>query len=471
MTEIEVKEIIDFVNKCDKDFLADIYNFDNVKKARFYLKLIKKNNENQKNAIYRALLDKLNIIIKQISSYCSNTLNLINGKNSLSEYIICLIKEKHLTDPKLIARCAYIELSKYVYYDISYTRTTDLDIKRIIVDTPIETKTAKIFSYVVCTQWLQLYKYILFHFGMDVKEIRRPFEDHTWGEVDLNNGEIIIVDATDYIDSSIDLSNAKSVSPTRGFLILPASYSGIRFQEVYTNKNFKNILNEIKKFYEINRELDISLGYIDSYEYPIEKILKEKTIFSRSDEIIQSQQEANKLIAKVQKFLSGIHIPNNMDGYEIFAYYHMFIKNLPINIRGNISMKTLYVDTFEYKQKRLRRKYLHPDEEYLRYLQELIYNRYYKYLNDNESNEIFSCVRNGLINNEQLSTEILNQELKIAEINKRLNPYYAINELIIYNPFGLESHDLYQLYEPSIGKKVFKSSEEEYKYKKLNKIL
>lgn len=470
MNEIELIEIIEFVGQCDKDLINGIYIFDNVSKARYFLKKLRNSND-KKNAIHRALIDKLTYIVKQMSSYYSNPLNLINGENSITEYIISLIKEKHLTDPKLIARCAYIELSKYLYYDISVTKTTDKDIRRIIANTPIDPKTAKIFSYVVCTQWLQLYSYILSHFGINVKQMRRASEEHTWGEVELNNGEIIIVDATDYINSSIDLSNAKSVSPTKGFLILPKEYSGIKFQELYNNENFKNVLSDISKYYELNKDLDISLGYIDRKGYLIDQILSENDLFLRSSEIITNPNEAEKYINRVQKFMTSIHIPNNMDGYEIFAYYHMFIKKLPINIRGNISMKTLYVDTFQYKQTRLRRKYLQPDAEYLKYLQELVYDRYYKYLVNNETNEILSLVRDGLINNEQLSNEVLKQELHIADINKRLNPYYAINELIIYNPFGINFHDIYQLYEPAVGKKVFKTDEEEEEYKKLNKIL
>lgn len=470
MTENEIKEIMNFVKKCDKGFMDEVYFFDDIKKARFYLKKIRAI-DNQKNAIYRALEDKLNIIIKQISSYFNNPLNLIDSQNSLTEYVICLIKEKHLTDPKLIARCAYIELSKYLYYDISVTKTSDPQIRNIIANTPINPKTAKIFSYVVCTQWFQLYKYILYHFGINVKEMKRPNEEHVWGEVDLNNGEIIIVDATDYIDSSIDLSNAKSVSPTKGFIILPKAYSNLKFQEVYSYSNLRNVLDDINKYYDQNRELDITLGYINNEGYLIEKILKENDLFSCGDKIIEDYQEAARYIRRVQKFLTNIHIPDNIDGYEIFAYFHMFIKNLPINVRGNISMKTLYADTFKYKQTRLRRKYLKTDEEYLKYLLDLVYARYYKYLNTNESNALLSRVRNGQINNEQLSNEVLKQELQVAEINKRLNPYYAINELIIYNPFSLESRGLYQLYEPAIGKKLFKSLEEEHEYKKYNKIL
>ena len=67
----------------------------------------------------------------------------------------------------------------------------------------------------------------------------REGEYHTWGEIDLNNGEIVILDGTDYINSSIDLSNAKSTSPTKGFIVLPNSYSGLKFQDLYNKENYK----------------------------------------------------------------------------------------------------------------------------------------------------------------------------------------------------------------------------------------
>lgn len=469
MGEITVKEIVEFTNKCDMDFQNGICNYSDANTAKIYQKYLKKNHDHN-NAYYRALIDKLEMILNQITSYHSDVYHLFNSTISIAEYVICLIKEKHLTDPKLIARCAYIEISKYLYYDISVTKTVDESIKRIMVDTPINPKTTKIFSYVLCTQWFQLYSYILLNFGIIVKEMRRENEDHVWGEVDLGNNEIIIVDGTDYINSSIDLSNAKSVSPTRGFLILPKEYSGLKFQEVYTKKEYAQTLSLILKYYEENRELDKDLGYIEDKLYPIEVILENNDLFKRSDEIITDSKEADKFMSKTQKFFTNIVLPNNLDGYEAFAYYHMFIERLPLNIRGNITMKTLYVDTFEYKQTRLRKKYLKTDEEYIKYLRELIYGRYYKYLNEKDENNILTRIKEGTMSAEELSDEVLKQELKIAEINKRLNPYYAINELTIYNPFGNEDCDLFQLYEPAIGKKAFKSREESEEYKKLNKI-
>lgn len=438
--------------------------------AKVYRRYLRKS-EYAKSAYIRALIDKLDLVISRLNSFYSDTFNLFNGVNSIVDFICSSIMERHLIDPKLIARFAYIELSKYLYYDISIVKTTDPKIRSIMINTPVDPKETKIFSYVLCVQWLQIYRYILASFGINVKEIRREGEDHIWGEVELPNSEIIIVDGTDYINSCIDLSNAKSVSPTMGFLILPEKYSGLRFQEVYTKPQLKETLLEIKKYYELNRELDVSLGYITDGVYPIEKILQENELFQRQNEIITSPKDASAFITKVQKFMFGLQIPNNMDGYEVFAYYHLLIEKLPMNVRGNISMKTIYTDTFDYKQNRIRRRYLRTDKEYLEYLNELVYSRYYKYLSSPNSDSLFARIKDGSISNEELSSEILAQELKIAEVNRRLNPYYAINELVIYNPFDSNGRDLFQIYEPSVGKKIFYSIDDEENYKKLNKIL
>lgn len=470
MEEMLIREIFDFINQCDKDLTNGIHNIPNIRTARLYLKAIQ--DKKFKCATFSVLTEKLEVIIKRILDCSWETLNFIGGASSLTEYVIYLIKEKHLTDPKLIARCAYIELSKYLYYDISYTKASDPYVKRIIVDTPVNPKSTKMFSYVVCTQWLQLYKYILSRFEIHVKDMRKPSEDHVWGEIELNNKETIIVDATAYLGSSIDLSNAKSLSNTVGFLVVPPKYSGISLQDIYNNPRFKSTLDEIQMYYQQNRELDISLGYISSMLYPVEILLSENELFKRQNEIIGSEKKASEFMNKVSKFLSSLSVPNNMDGYEIFAYYHMFIERLPINIRGNISMKTLYVDNFAYKQARLRRMYLQADEEYLKYLNDLVYSRYYSYLDRRLTpNELFSLVKEGVISNEELSKEILKRELAIAEISKRLIPFYAVNELVVYNPFSDKAQDLYQLYEPSVGKKSFRSLEEEQDYKKRTRIL
>ncbi len=73
-------------------------------------------------------------------------------------------------------------------------------------------------------------------------------------------------------------------------------------------------------------------------------------------------------------FFKKVKIPNNMDGYEIFAYYQRFAHALPRNVLDNIYQKTLYVESFKYKLRGIKNKFLHAPKEYLKYLQQLIYN-------------------------------------------------------------------------------------------------
>lgn len=480
MLESEILEIRTFINLCDEDFYNDIYDKDKINIARKYFQRIKHVNEDNQNVYFTAIANKLLFIIKNISIHYrkNNTatikpeeaLNLIS-RNSITEYITSLIIAHHLTDPKLIARLVYIELSKYLYYDISYTKITDKNRRDIIVNTPINVYNAKIFSYVVCTQWLQLYTYILSQFGITVKKMNKPGEDHVWGEIDINDDEIIIADATDYIGNSIDLSNAKSISPTRGFLIVPKKYSGIKLYDVFIKKENRELLENLNKYYAINRELDSSLGLIDNSTYPIENILNSNELFSRKDSIIKDRKEAIKIFKQVRNFILNIPIPNNMDGYEAYAYYYRFIERLPMNIRGCLSMKTLYADSFDYKQKLLKKKYLNAPVEYLKYLEDLVYSRYYEYFQGEVSKDsLFEKIRNGYIDIDKLSDIALAEELKIAEINRRLNPYYAINELTFYNMFDDDFESMSLLYEPALGKKLYKYSEELNTFKRENNL-
>lgn len=480
MLESEILEIRTFINLCDEDFYNDIYDKDKINIARKYFQRIKHVNEDNQNAYLTAIANKLLFIIKNISVYYrkNNTttikpeeaLNLIS-RNSITEYVTSLIIAHHLTDPKLIARLAYVELSKYLYYDISYTKITDKNRRNIIVNTPINVFNAKIFSYVVCTQWLQLYTYILSQFGITVKKMNKPGEDHVWGEIDINDDEIIIADATDYIGNSIDLSNAKSISPTKGFLIAPKKYSGIKLYDVFIKKENRELLENLNKYYAINRELDSSLGLIDNSTYPIENILNSNELFSRKDSIIKERKEAIKIFKQVRNFILNISIPNNMDGYEAYAYYYRFIERLPMNIRGCLSMKTLYADSFDYKQKLLKKKYLNAPVEYLKYLEDLVYSRYYEYFQGEVSKDsLFEKIRNGYIDIDKLSDIALAEELKIAEINRRLNPYYAINELTFYNMFDDDFDSMSLLYEPALGKRLYKSSEDLNAFKRENNL-
>ena len=154
-----------------------------------------------------------------------------------------------------------------------------------------------------------------------------------------------------------------------------------------------------------------------------------------------------------------------MDGYEIFAYYQMFINRLPKNIRSNISQKTLYVDSYSYKQSKLRKKFLHTPKEYLKYLEGLIYSRYYKYLSEEENNKFLDQMKEGTLNGDQVRDLIAKNEVLIAEINRKINLYYAINKLHFYEPESGDTLGI-QIFEPLMGMKRFRTQEEFLEFKK-----
>ena len=430
--ELELKEMLDFIYSYNVNSNRNNILLNQTVIAENYLKRLKTLDKNGYEKIIKDIENKLKIIInkntERISKSNNASKNLVTG--NLTDYIINKIKFERLTDPKLIARYAYIELARNLYYDISYTKVS-YEQKQIIVNTPIDVKNAKLFSYVVCSQWSELYSYILNCFGIENKIMRIPGQDHRWVEINLHNGEIIIADATDYIGNSIDFSNAKSISETTGFYILPQRFSGLKLGDV----------------------------------------LKSNDLFNQKNRKFDDPKELLKYLEDTRKFLHNIKIPNNMDGYEIYAYYHKFIKPLPLQVRGNIAMKTVYADLFSYKQKTLKRKYFQAPSDYIKYLEELVYDRYYEYLNKSEQNNILEKIKQGLINSEEISNLILQEEIKVAELNRRLNPYYAINELIYYRSIidpNLE--DYYEYYEPGIGKRLIKSTEDAFNFKKSNKI-
>ena len=465
MTDNSFNNLQNFINLCDTEIANGISRKEHIKTAREYLKKLELIKQTYKNMWMIALEQKLKYFIDVIrvnniedktNISKMDALTLIEN-NNIADYVITMIKEKRLTDPLLIARFAYIELSKYLYYDISYTQIKDEVRKSIIVNTPCDPEHTKIFSYVVCTQWLELYSYIMKQFGIRVIKTKRENENHVWGEIELDNDNIIIVDATDYIGSSIDLSNAKSVSPTKGFFVLPKEYSQIRLFDVYNNPQYKNILDDIKKYNELNRELDITLGYIDSDGYTIEQILRNNPLFNYKNIVIENEKDAIAFLKKTKQFFLNLSLPNNIDGYETFAYYYSYIENLPINIRGNISMKTLFVDSFDYKQKILKKKYLNAPEEYLKYLEDLVYSRYYEYFKDKTDEKLFELIKDNKMSLDEISDIALKEELKIAEINRRLNPY-------------ADEEPITLLYEPASGKKLYKSLKELQEFKRENNL-
>ena len=472
--EIELKEMLDFIYSCNTSSNHENALLNQKTIAENYLTRLKEIDKHGYDKIIKDIENKLKFIISKNTEKkpkdSKASINLVT--DSLTDYIINKVKSKRLTEPKLIARYVYIELARNLYYDISYTKVTN-EQKQIIVNTPIDVKNAKLFSYVVCSQWSELYSYILNYFGIENKIMQIPGQDYRWVEINLHNGEIIIAYATDYIGKSIDFSNAKSNSETTGFYILPQKYSGLKLGDVFSDYRHNDIAKDILDHQRDNEDLDISLGYIDiPGGYLVNKLLDSNELFSQTDRKFDNPKELLIFLEESRKYLHKLEVPNNMDGYEIFAYYHKFIKPLPLQVRGNIAMKTVYADLFSYKQNILKRKYFKAPSDYIKYLEELVYDRYYEYLNKNEKIAILEQIKKGLKSSEEISNLVLAEEIKVAELNRRLNPYYAINEVVFYRGIIDDTkEDYYEYYEPNIGKQLIKSTKEAVTFKKNNKII
>ena len=168
--ELELKKMLDFIYACnvDSNHGNDLSN--QTLMAENYLKRLKTIDKDGFDKIIRDIENKLKLIISRNTEKNPKDskipMDLVT--DSLTDYVINKVKSKRLTDPKLIARCVYIELARNLYYDISYTLVPP-EQKKIIVNTPIDVKNAKLFSYVVCSQWSELYAYILNYFGIETK--------------------------------------------------------------------------------------------------------------------------------------------------------------------------------------------------------------------------------------------------------------------------------------------------------------
>ena len=74
-------------------------------------------------------------------------------------------------------------------------------------------------------------------------------------------------------------------------------------------------------------------------------------------------------------------------------------------------------------------------------------------------------MKNGSLNGEQIRDLIAKYELVIAEINRNINLYYAINKLHFFEPITSETLSI-QLYEPMMGTKFFTNQDEYNEFKR-----
>ena len=170
---------------------------------------------------------------------------------------------------------------------------------------------------------------------------------HRWIEINLQNGNIILADATDAIDNSIDLAASKAGYSTSGFLILDESFSGIKPKELYELQNdkvngefYKNIIESNKAWLQV---IDVPLGYATKDGYLFDQITKTKKLFSNSK--VLNELFGTNSFSKKMKRMFEIDIPENMDGYECWAYLRKISSNILGDDANKISNRFLYNQT------------------------------------------------------------------------------------------------------------------------------
>lgn len=471
MNQKELYEMIEFVLSNDYENWNEAKITKNLKQIQKYMaSLDQQDTSTREIVIMRLIRQKLSDLRRNLETVQSFLYDKTIVKDNVCECIVQLIQNRNLKTRLEIARTAYRELGKYLHYDISYTQVETEQEKRKIVEKPIDCENTTMFTYVVCSQWSKLYSHILKQFDIDTRINHLGF--HQWVEMDLDDKNIIIADATEYLGGHIDFSTCKSNSATTGFLILPKEMSGVnlrKFIDFPTSNSDAELKKEwLDKNKTILFNLDINLHYANKDGYSTDIILNNMDLFNDHRSQIPFEEASNYLNQTIE-FFKELRTPNNMDGYEIYSYYREFFKRLPQNIVGAISMKSLFVKTSEYRPHPINFNYLHATGEYLEYLSHKIEMEYSKYLKGDSivKSSIYENIKNGIINESELVNAKVDDEMNQAIIQFMNLKYYAVNQLSFYDNFGENYKEKFQLYDPLTGKISFVDNQslEEYKRK------
>ena len=174
---------------------------------------------------------------------------------------------------------------------------------------------------------------------------------HKWIEIELDNGNIIIADATDSINGELDLAKCKSSFSSNGFFYCNKFFSGARLEKINLSKSDKSDLLRIEstikdynegeidltdeeyanlynKYKKLSNKLDLeNIGKdqwkdIDKklgYFYYDDKIKKGNSLFKGSKlykKLFGSEKFDNMVI---DKFID-LEIPSNMEGLDAYVY-------------------------------------------------------------------------------------------------------------------------------------------------------
>ena len=280
--------------------------------------------------------------------------NMISNEFSLKDSLKNSVSE--IDDPILKARKLYMELNKKLHYSMDYIKGSS-DLKNKILNNYTSFDNLNSSNKVVCKGWSELYAEILEACGFSENSVKVVNSGkHRWVEIDLQDGNIILADATEAINGSIDLAASKAGFGTSGFMLIDnrsGLYNGLRPSDLANNAKNIDFINYNN---QVMLDIDKQLGYAGENGYYIDELTKAKKLFGNN---IKNKIQETKLVQKlfgnniknktqetklVQKLLD-MEIPENMDGYEAFAYYRKLSKNLLGDNYRDINLNTLYNKT------------------------------------------------------------------------------------------------------------------------------
>ena len=322
---------------------------------------IKKSNEyrsyliDKEKGINNTKFDYLDSELSDLERYLSKLPHINENTNNMKTEILKLVSPNLNQIEK--ARKLYLELNKRVSYDINYMNfinTKNNDGKSQIYNRDISFDNLD-SNYVICKGWSQLYRELLISCGFSPDKVKIMGENkvgsHKWIEIELDNGNIIIADATDSINGELDLAKCKSSFSSNGFFYCNKFFSGARLEKINLSKSDKSDLLRIEstikdynegeidlsdeeyanlynKYKKLSNKLDLeNIGKdqwkdIDKklgYFYYDDKIKKGNSLFKGSKlykKLFGSEKFDNMVI---DKFID-LEIPSNMEGLDAYVY-------------------------------------------------------------------------------------------------------------------------------------------------------
>lgn len=475
ITQNEIEQMVSFISNINQKESNREVVASNLAKIQNYIDLIDAQDQATKEIlVIETARKKLVILRRQLQanySFSRADDNIIINDN-ICECVINLIEKGGLNTTLLIARVAYRELAKYLYYNASYIcASTDEERTKIVTD-PIDCASTKIFTYLVCSQWAELYTYILGNLGVNATIKTLGF--HRWVEIELDDKYIIKADAADYINKRIDFATCKYGSATVGFYIFPKAYAGKSYAQLFTGYSSEEETKQLREIINSNNDLlldiDKTLEYATNSGYATDLIVANNEIFNDERTIIPPN-EVRSYMEKTINFFQNINIPPNVNGYELYSYYYEFKRHLPRNIFESISLNSIYVSTSEYCPPTIRPTYLQVPPEYSDYLFEKFKDDYQRYLAAKGHNKVvYENIRKGILSEKDLRDAKLLSDINKVIVRLVDLRYYVINQLTVNDFLGAGFADYYQLFEPFTGKIEFNNDQDLDEYKKKKKI-